>query len=352
MFGMTGTKKPITAEIDELWYVALTDHIIDLQWSPCGKLLAAATVEGAIAVIEDRGNEAFFYQVGQHQRGANAVAWSRDGQRLASSGQDGVVQLWTRDQWHQPERLSNHESWVSRVAFSSRRDVMAWAAGKVLRVANLTGEVFYESDQHDSTIAEFAWSPDGKSVGVVAYNGVTVHAPGQTAEPRKYAWKGSSLSLAWSPDAKYIATGEQDSTVHFWHVKSGKDARMAGFPTKVLELSWHHSSRWLITSGGSALVLWDCSGAGPAGRKPKVWENHPGKVSQVAFQPRGDFLLSVDQTGVLILWHLKHEDDAISGRKLSAGANCLRWSPDGTRFAVGQNDGTVVLFQLNAKAGA
>ena len=44
----------------------------------------------------------------------------------------------------------------------------------------------------------------------------------------------SSLALAWSPDSKYIVTGEQDSTVHFWNRKSGEDAQMSF--SKVLEL--------------------------------------------------------------------------------------------------------------------
>ncbi len=40
---------------------------------------------------------------------------------------------------------------------------------------------------------------------------------------RRYVWKGSSLVLAWSPDATMFATGDQDQTVHFWYADSGKD---------------------------------------------------------------------------------------------------------------------------------
>ena len=39
--------------------------------------------------------------------------------------------------------------------------------------------------------------------------------------------------IPWSPDGKYIATGDQDSTVHFWIMSTGDDLQMSGYPTKV-----------------------------------------------------------------------------------------------------------------------
>jgi WD40 repeat protein len=353
MFGVNRDPASIAAQLEECWYVALADHVIDLQWSPDGRQLLAATVEGLVVVIDDLGQRAQFRSVGQHKFGANAVAWSRDGQMAASGGQDGCVCLWSGGFESEPVTLRSQASWVSRVAFSPRRDVLAWSAGKSLQLWNATnGAVFYQSAEHFSTIADLAWNPDGSAVAVVAYNGVTLHVPGKSTAPRKYTWKGSSLTLAWSPDAKYVATGDQDSTIHFWHMKSGKDARMSGFPTKVLELTWHHSSRWLVTGGGSAIVLWDCSGAGPAGRRPHLWESGLGKIRQVAFQPRGDYLASTDHEGILLLWHLADRQEPIAACKLSAAGTCLRWSPDGQRLAIGQANGLVVVFELQLEKAA
>src|SRR5260221_14213499 len=44
---------------------------------------------------------------------------------------------------------------------------------------------------------------------------------------------------------EYIATGDQDSTVHFWKVASGRDLMAQGYATKVRNLSWDSSSRYL-----------------------------------------------------------------------------------------------------------
>ncbi|MBM3966131.1 MAG: WD40 repeat domain-containing protein, partial [Planctomycetes bacterium] len=195
--------------------------------------------------------------------------------------------------------------------------------------------------------ADVGWNPDGSGLAVAAYNGITSHVPGKQSEPRKYMWKGSSLVLSWSPDAKYMATGEQDSTVHFWHVKSGEDAQMWGFPTKVLELSWDASGRWLATGGGASICLWDCSGKGPAGRKPRQYDAHTNKLTQVAFQPDGNLLASADADGFLFLWDpIKHEK-VIGGLSLTSSATCMRWCKGG-KLACGQRDGNVVLFELSS----
>ena len=114
--------------------------------------------------------------------------------------------------------------------------------------------------------------------------------------------KVRALCWAWSPDAKYMATGEQDSTVHFWHVKSGRDAQMWGFPTKVRELSWDPSGRWLATGGGASPCLWDCSGKGPMGRKPRQYDAHSNKLTQLVFQSDGELLASADADAKLFLW--------------------------------------------------
>ena len=66
------------------------------------------------------------------------------------------------------------------------------------------------------------------------------------------------------PTGRFIATGNQDSTVHLWITETGKDLHMSGYSTKVRELSWHANSRFLATGGGPAVVVWDFSGKGPA----------------------------------------------------------------------------------------
>lgn len=122
---------------------------------------------------------------------------------------------------------------------------------------------------------------------------------------------------------------------------------MRGFPTKVLELSWESSGRWLATGGGACFLLWDCSGDGPTERQPRPYDARHSKLTQVVFQPDGELLASADADGFLLLWDPVNHDKIIGGVVLSSPASCLRWC-QGDRFAVGQEDGKVVVFKIQS----
>lgn len=339
--------KLVKGIVSESWYVDLDDYIIDLGWSPDGVKLTAVTVEGSVFLIDNNGDSANFKLIGQHKGGANSLSWRCDGAEFATAGHDGLVKIWDGSSGQELCTLEAGDSWVAKVLYNPRRKELATAAGRCFKLWNEQRDPIYESSDHSSTIADLGWNPDGSGLAVAAYNGITLHVPGKQSRPRKYTWKGSSLVLAWSPDAKYMATGEQDSTVHFWHVKSGNDAQMWGFPTKVLELSWDSSGRWLATGGGATVCLWDCSGKGPSGRKPRQYEAHINKLTQLAFQPDGDLLASTDADSMLILWQPIKHDKIIGGAELSSPASCLRWCKGG-KLASGQQDGKVVVFEVQS----
>ena len=339
-----------SGRLAESWQVALGDYVIDLAWSPDGSKLATATVDGAVFLIDHDGDSGHPRLIGRHADGANSLSWRPDGAEFATAGHDGMTKVWDGSSGQQLSSLEAQDSWVAKAAYSPRGNVLATAAGRHLKLWNERREGVYESSDHSSTIADVGWNPQGFGVAVAAYNGITLHIPGKQYKPRKYTWKGSSLVLAWSSDAKYLATGEQDSTVHFWHVKSGRDAQMRGFPTKVRELTWHPNGRWLATGGGASPCLWNCSGRGPMGRRPRQYDAHSNKLTQLVFQPDGGLLASADADADLFLWDPLKHDRIIGGVSLTSPASCLRWYRGG-KLAAGQRDGKVVTFEFQSESG-
>ena len=333
------------SKLEKVGLCSLCDYIIDLAWSPDESKIAAVTVEGEVFLIHVNKDNPRSEKIGEHKAGANSLSWRYDGQEFATGGQDGFVKVWDGSSGIGVCTLKAGDPWVSKVAYNPHSNILASSAGRHLKLWNEKRLPFYESTEHSSTIADMAWNPDGSGVAVAAYYGVTLHAPGKQKKPRKYKWKGSSLALAWSPDAEFIATGEQDSTVHFWHRKSGQDAQMWGFPTKVLELSWDSSGKWLATGGGSQVSLWDCSGSGPAGRKPRQFNDHNNKITQLAFQPEGQYLASSDADSLLFLWKPIQQDTIVDEKRLDSPASVLRWNKSG-KLAVAQTNGNLLLLNL------
>ena len=297
-------RKPPQPSLKAIWRAHLDDHPIGLAWSPDGKALAVAGVSGPITLF-NRADGAARHKLPGHTLDTMAISWHKNSRLLASVGQDGKVRLWDTKTGTQTSEMAGGASWVERVAFSPAGDWLVSAAGRKLRLWDAAGEMRCEYPDANSTITDIKWRPDGKQFAISAYNGVVLYSPTKKEPLRRFEWQGSTLTMEWSPGGKYIATGDQDSTVHFWLVDTGKDLQMWGYETKVLELAWSFNSRYLATGGGTQAVIWDCSGKGPENTRPIMLEGHQHLIKHLKFQRRGMLLASGGNDGLLALWNVK-----------------------------------------------
>jgi len=227
--------------------------------------------------------------------------------------------------------------------------MLASAAGRKLKLWNAVGALVRECPDHQSTISGLQWKPRVMQLASIAYGGVTLWDPEQSEAVRRLEWIGSSLVIAWSPDGKHIATGDQDSTVHFWIMSTGEDLQMSGYPTKVRELSWDATSRYLATGGSQEVTVWDCSGRGPAGSRPITLAGHQNFLSVVRFQHRGKLLASGGADGLVYVWQLRGRISSLAAYQaaLTAGVTSLVWSPNDQHIAVGDESGGVRVFSIS-----
>jgi WD40 repeat protein len=120
---------------------------------------------------------------------------------------------------------------------------------------------------------------------------------------------------------------------------------MSGYATKVRELAWDATSRYLASGGGAIVTVWDVSGRGPAGTMPKQLEGHKDRVTALAFQHCGPLLGSGGADGRIFLWDLakgrRHRQELQARSAIAA----LAWSPDDTAFAIGAADGSVCAWE-------
>ncbi|MDE0609380.1 MAG: WD40 repeat domain-containing protein [Anaerolineaceae bacterium] len=323
-----------------MWRANIDDHPIGLAWSPDGKNLAVAGVSGPITLFDGAQGEVR-HKLSGHGLDTMAISWHRDSRLLASVGQDGKVRLWDAGTGTQRSEMAGGASWVERVAFSPVGDWLVSAAGRKLRLWNSSGELIREYPDANSTITDIKWRHDGNQFAISAYNGVVLYDPAEAEPLRRFEWQGSTLSLEWSPDGKYIATGDQDSTVHFWIVDTGKDLQMWGYETKVLELAWSFNGRYLATGGGTQVVIWDCSGKGPADTRPMMLEGHQHLIKHLQFQRQGMLLASGGNEGLLAIWRVKKKPALLANATFKAAIASLAWSPDDRCIAVSDESGAL-----------
>lgn len=347
MSGLATTAPSKMPALKPLWATEIDGHVIALQWSPSGKKLAAASVEGPITIFDADG--AASLTLPGHNFGTTTIAWSSDGQNFASGGQDGKVILWDIAARAPKQTMNGGSAWVEHLAWNPLGGkggvphLLASAAGRKMRLWNANGELAREYEDHASTIASIAWKPASQFLTTASYSRLALYTAGQEKAQRQFEWKGSILKIAWSPNGKYVATGDQDSTVHFWFEKTGKDLQMWGYPTKVRELAWDATSRYLATGGGIDVTVWDCLKS-PEGSKPISLEGHEEFLSALAFQQRGPLLASAGQDGRVIVWHPHKDKKPRAGMAINSAITQLNWSPDDERLAVGTENGSIAVF--------
>jgi WD40 repeat protein len=328
MPGVTTKERPRgKTELVPRWRVAAGDYVAAAEIARDGRLSVIGTGDGRILGLDvETGQELF--AVAAHSGGVLGVSISPDGSRFVTCGQEPNAKMWSRAGELLRELPGGGAAWVEHVAWAPVGGRVALAAGRKVRIWTADGEPLLETEPLESTVSGLAFRADGTGLAASCYGGVHIlpFVPG--AKVRKLGWKGSIISLAWSPDAKVIACGSQDSSVHFWRLASGKDSQMSGYPFKPKALAWDSESKLLATSGDATVTVWDFRGKGPEGTRPIQLESHKGVCTRLAFSPRQGVLASGSQDTSVLLWEPRRGTKPIGFAFLEDEVTALVWHPE------------------------
>jgi WD40 repeat protein len=376
------------------WAAALDDYVIDLAWSPDGDLLAAASSAGPVWLFASA-DGAKRHLLPGHDGGTNAVAFApafqktEDGGRtaeapiqnpeprtqnpiLATGGQDGAVKFWDAAAGQHVATANLGSAWVEHLAWAVGRVIpnapgsaedperrvrdnppyLAAAAGRNLTLLNADASVRHTFSPSPRTITALAWGPpsalrppaSAPVLAVAYFGGVCLWNAGDFSAAKEFAYNNGIHALVWSPDGKWLVSGNQDPSVHLWVPAENDELHMSGYETKVKHLSFDHGSRWLATGGGRDACIWDCAGAGPEGREPAMLP-HDAPVCAVAFQNTHGLLATASQDGVVMLWSPERKQPLRATVKMPAAATKLLWSPDDRFLAIGSEKGAVYVLR-------
>jgi WD40 repeat protein len=339
--------------LNSVWRHSLGEYPLGVAWASDSLALGVLPSTGDIPWLE-RASGTPLKSFPGHNQGNSSMTTSPLGNRISTGGLDGRIQVWDYSTGHIRFECSGSPSvgkWIEHVRFSPTSELLASSAGRSLRIWDSTGHLLTEYSDHPSTIADFAWRPDGQGIAAACHGGARLYRSKSSRwEPfayQKLAWKGSLISLQWAPNGRFIAAGSQESTIQFWRLPyhPGEELFMSGYANKVKELSWDCSSRFLASGGGAQITIWDVSGKGPAGTRPLQLGEDLSRITQLAYHPRRHILASGSADGRIGLWGFQGTSPQSQFSSLSAPISCLAWSPDGTTLAAGSEDGLVVLME-------
>ena len=233
-----------------------------------------------------------------HAGPVESVAFSPDGQRLASASGDQTVKIWDSATGKELFALKGHAGWVNSVAFSPDGQRLASASNdQTVKIwDSATGKELFALKGHAGMVTSVAFSPDGQRLASASHD-QTVKIWDSATGKELFAFKGHAgpvWSVAFSPDGQRLASGSSDQTVKIWDSATGKELfALKGHAGRVWSVAFSPDGQRLASASSDQTVkIWDSA----TGKELLALKGHAAAVLSVVFSPDGQRLASASLT--------------------------------------------------------
>jgi WD40 repeat protein len=318
LVGHQGAVKGIAFSRDGQTIASASGDLTIKLWNKNGKLLK--TLTGHKSLVWD-------------------VVFSYDGNTIASGSMDGTLKLWNPNNGNLRKNLIAHRGGVLGV--SASRDLIASAGiDKTIKLWNWDGKLLQTLTGHSAPVWNVAISNDQELIVSGSEDNTIKFWSNKGILLRTLVGHNSPVRrVAINPQGTVIATTSTDNTVKLWNRNGVLLTTLSGHSNEVWGVAFSPNGQMVTTAGNDqAIKLWTVDGTLLA-----TFKGHNDWINDIAFSPDGSLIASAGQDRTVKLWRWKTPlVTSFSGRGMAVlGA---AFSPSGQIIASSHEDGSVDLW--------
>jgi WD40 repeat protein/serine/threonine protein kinase len=328
-------------------YESLKGHegpVWSVAFSPDGSRLASGGDDHKL-ILSDANTGVVLAVLEGHTQVIRSVAFSRDGSCVGSASADHTVRVWDT-LTGRPLMTGQGTEEINAVAFS--RDGSLVASAGADRVVTLwdrkSGQVKKRLKGHADAIYGLAICRDGARLASASLDH-TVRVWDLQSGEAVVVYRGHTgpvISVAFSPDGFRVASAGDERFARIWEGGTGKDLfTLAGHTQFIRSVVFRPDGARIATAGQDQTVrLWDAG----TGQLIATLKGHQDDIRCVAFSSQGSRLASTSIDGRVNIWTPDTGQKALVLRGHTDQTRGVAFSPDGSRVAAAGFDGTVLVW--------
>lgn len=322
---------------------------VPLALSPDGRLLASVGPGHEVQVheVDATGPPAV---LGRHLASVSALAFSPDGASLASSSNSGDLTIRVWDVAAGRERLSlhGHTERIWDVAFSPDGQTIASTGDdmtvRLWEARNGRERLVARVDVVGSCLS-LAFHPDGRMLAVCGVYMAIERLSGREALQRLEAHQDAVVGLTFTPDSTRLLSRSHDQTLRLWDLATRAPVRQWSMPPN------RYASAAAIEPGGGRLCV---AISGPEEARPEIQILEPGSETRplsafpldrpadaLAVDPGAGLVVAGTRGGSVLAWRLDTGQPAFHDR-VASPVSGLQFEAGGGRLLVATHGGQLV----------
>lgn len=220
-----------------------------VAFSPDGKMLGVVGNDGMLKLSDVETGKELRSLVHSNSPDVDvsiySVVFSQDGKNIYAGNGDGTISQWEAATGKETKIWKSHNDAVFTLTFSSDYRVLAsggytdptvklWDAATQREIRTLAEK---ETEGLHEQLGPIAFSPHGKVIAASVvgfdmkqkqYIYIRTHVWNVESGEKLFTFEGHKLDvggLVFTPDNRFLISGSADTTIKFWDLKTGREAR-------------------------------------------------------------------------------------------------------------------------------